>query len=169
MSKSKSKGKGRADAGIFFCTGCGRYCAGYATATCCIENKALLIAQPLPESRDSLCKQQAFGHFLCKASDTRLAALLQNLDTHFVAVLFCHKPWAFQGIASYLICACHSLKVWPVLSPLFHYGSTSALSKVEIALWSLSTAVKSHKDRHTAAVPSLSWGMKLRFWCALDQ
>ena len=31
---------------------------------------------------------------------------------HFVAALFCHKPWAFQGIASYLICAWHSMKFW---------------------------------------------------------
>ena len=36
---------------------------------------------------------------------------MEELILHFVAALFCHKPWAFQGIASYLDCAWHSSKV----------------------------------------------------------
>lgn len=32
-----------------------------------------------------------------------------------VAVMFCHKPWAFQGIAAYLTCALLNLEVWAVL------------------------------------------------------
>jgi len=35
----------------------------------------LLTAQPLPQSEGSLCKQQAFVHFLCNASCSQLHAL----------------------------------------------------------------------------------------------
>ncbi|KAL3142740.1 hypothetical protein ABBQ38_003040 [Trebouxia sp. C0009 RCD-2024] len=74
-----------------------RYCAGCATATSCTENKALLIAQPLPRSEESLCKQQ---------SCVRIAAWLQDLDTAlFELSCFAINLGASQGIASYLICA----------------------------------------------------------------
>ena len=46
-----------------------------------LKSKGLLIAQPLPQSQESLCKQQAFGDSLCSASCWRSAPLLQNLDT----------------------------------------------------------------------------------------
>ena len=60
---------------------------GKGGAIYCSETKGLLFAQPLPQPEESLCKQQAFGDLLCKASCLQFAALLQNLDTTLCSCL----------------------------------------------------------------------------------
>ena len=86
---------------------------------------------------------------------------------HFVAALFCHKPWAFKGIASYLACAWHSSKVRALLSPWFQCNSSTDFINTKLALWLLSQAVKPHKDRYTHCLPSVSWSLHQRCCCAL--
>ena len=53
---------------------------------------------------------------------------------HFVAALFCHKPWAFQGIAFYLACVWHSSKVRALLSPWLQCGSSTDFIDTKLAL-----------------------------------
>ena len=88
---------------------------------------------------------------------------------HLVAVLFCHKPCTFQGIASYLVAAWHSLNVWGVLSLTLHCDSSTVFSNVIQALWSLATAVNLQKDRYTACLPVHSRSVKQRSCFGLHQ
>ena len=62
-----------------------------------LENKALLMAQPLPQSEESMCKQQALGNLLCSASCSQLAALLKSLDTTLCSCLGLLQTWGFSG------------------------------------------------------------------------
>ena len=58
-----------------------------------------------PQAQEILCKQQAVGDLLCNASCLQFNAALHSLVLHLVAALFCHRSWAFRGMASYLISA----------------------------------------------------------------
>ena len=84
---------------------------------------------------------------------------MEELILHFVAALFCHKPWAFQGIASYLDCAWHSSKVSALLSPCFQCNSGTDFIDTTLALWLLSPAVMPHKDSNTHCLPSVRWSL----------
>ncbi|KAL3130124.1 hypothetical protein ABBQ38_014236 [Trebouxia sp. C0009 RCD-2024] len=83
-SKSMSKGKRRADAGSSFCTGNGLVGSVQGRANLMHRNKALLIAQPLPQSGDSLNRPVVTS---CAKPLVCDSALLQSLDTALCSCL----------------------------------------------------------------------------------
>ena len=138
-----------------------------ATATYCTENKGLLIAQPLPQSEESLCKQQAFGDSLCSASYWRSVALLQNLDT-----ALCSSCFATNLGPARVPLPTLSARGTACMSGLcFHSpcDSSTVFSNVKLALWSLATAVNLHKHRYTACLPVHSRTVRQHSCCALHQ
>ena len=68
-----------------------------------------------------LSRQQAFAAS-CAICSSLLCCKIWIL--RFTAVLFCHKPGAFQGILPYAARAQHNSQVQPMLSPLFRSDSS---------------------------------------------
>ena len=142
-----------------------------ATATCCTENKALLIAQPLAQSENSLCKQQAFGDLLCTAS-MQLTSLLQNLDTVLCRCLvlpytlglpgYRFLPYLCVAKLERLGCAFTIVSLWH--HQCLEQCQDSADSEVA---FTGDEVPQSSSHICTAAVPSLTCGVKLSFWGAL--
>ncbi|KAL3156451.1 hypothetical protein ABBQ38_000759 [Trebouxia sp. C0009 RCD-2024] len=105
-SSSKSKGKGRADAGNFFCTGYGLVGTVQAVPLQLVHQKqsfadctaSSLIWEQLVQAASlwSLTVQSLLYTHVCESLLGCKTWIL-----YFAAVLFCHKPWGSQGIASY--------------------------------------------------------------------
>ena len=124
-----------------------------------------LIAQPLSQAEECLCKQLAFGDLFVQRLLLAICCCAARL--HCVVALFCHKPWVFQGIASYLASAWHSLRVRAWLSSWFQCDSNIDFVNTKLVLWLLSVAVKLHKDRYTHCLPSVSQSVLQCCCCAL--
>ena len=161
-SKFKSRGMWKALISHFACTGCGQvnsvHCEPLQLVA--LKNKCLLIAQPLPESEESFCKQRAFGFLFAQC------LLLANR-------CFAPEPGYFilqlPGFATKLgrfSLAGYRLRPYLCLAQLeclgFHCNSNADFSNIETALCWLPMAVKPHKDHYTDCLPSVSRSVVLR-------
>lgn len=127
-----------------------------------LKGLGLQTAQPLPRSEESLCRQQAFVDLLC----LRSAALLLDLDTTLCSCPVLPQPLGLPGYRLLLrLCGGPAWKS----ALCFHSDSSTLFSNVKVALWLLSEAVQSQKDRYTACLPVQRCSVKQHCCCAQHQ